>query len=127
MLKFYSVRSTMRNGVAALFLLAGSSMWAADYGQPSNIQDGNILHCFNWSMAQVKEELPNIAAAGFGAVQLSPLQRNVSTSSSWYDAYRPWDFCFVESALGSKAELMDLCATADQYGVKIVVDVVLTM
>ena len=35
------------------------------YGLPENCQDGTILHCFDWSFNQIKEELPNIAKAGF--------------------------------------------------------------
>lgn len=55
------------------FGFAGLS--AADYGIPAGIQEGNILHCFNWTPAEVKADLPNIAAAGYGSVQLSPCQR----------------------------------------------------
>lgn len=34
-----------------------------------NIQDGVILHCFDWTYQQIIDELPNIAAAGFSSVQ----------------------------------------------------------
>ncbi|MCQ7582460.1 alpha-amylase family glycosyl hydrolase, partial [Salmonella enterica] len=88
------------------------------------IQEGNILHCFDWKMQDVKSELANIAAAGFGAVQLSPLQRTVSGSDTWYDAYRPYDFAFKQSVFGSADDLKALCVEADKYGVKVVVDVV---
>ncbi len=97
---------------------------AADYGLPTNIQDGNILHCFNWPVSAVKEELPNIAAAGFGTVQLSPMQRSdVRTGSPWHDLYRPYDLAF-KGGLGSREELKALCAEAANYGIKIIVDVV---
>ena len=97
---------------------------AADYGLPANIQDGNILHCFNWPVSAVKEELPNIAAAGFGTVQLSPMQRSdVRTGSPWHDLYRPYDLAF-KGGLGSREELKALCAEAANYGIKIIVDVV---
>lgn len=97
---------------------------AADYGLPTNIQDGNILHCFNWPVSAVKEELPNIAAAGFGTVQLSPMQRSdVRTGSPWHDLYRPYDLAF-KGGLGSREELKALCAEAASYGIKIIVDVV---
>ena len=36
---------------------------AANYGLKSNIQDGTILHAFNWTLNDIKNELPNIAAA----------------------------------------------------------------
>lgn len=97
-----------------------------DYGLPQEIQDGNILHCFNWSINDVKNNLENIAQAGFGSVQLSPLQRkNVQTSHVWSDVYRPYDFAFQESAaLGTAEDLKTLCAEARKYGIKVIVDVV---
>ena len=69
-----------RRSVFSLFLLAGISgiTWGADYGLPSGIQEGNILHCFNWPASEIKAALPSIAAAGFGSVQLSP--SSVATS-----------------------------------------------
>lgn len=93
-------------------------------GLPDDIQEGNILHCFDWTMSDVKSELANIAAAGFGAVQLSPLQRAVGTTWTWYDAYRPYDFKFTDSAFGTASDLKALCSAADQYGIKVIVDVV---
>lgn len=111
--------------VLAVMMLAPGIANAADYNLPANIQDGNILHCFNWKLSDVKAELPNIAAAGFGAVQVSPLQRNVSTTEDWSTAYRPYDFKFIaSSALGSADDLKSLCSEAANYGIKIVVDVV---
>lgn len=68
------MKSIKRNFLTLMLAMGSAGMvMAADYGLPAAIQDGNILHCFNWTMADVKAELPNIAAAGFGSVQLSPL------------------------------------------------------
>lgn len=108
--------------VAAMSFPAMSA--ANSYGLPSGIQEGNILHCFNWKLSDVKAELPNIAAAGFGSVQVSPLQRNASVGSTWADAYRPYDFKFIASGLGTAQDLKDLCAAAETYGIKVIVDVV---
>lgn len=123
--------SHMKKKISALLgfgMLSISAMMAqtGSYGLPEDIQDGNILHCFNWSINDVKENLPNIAEAGFGAVQLSPMQRRSATSNNiWYDLYRPYDFSFQQnSVLGSKADLADLCAEARKYGIKVIVDVV---
>jgi len=116
-----------QRSLLAIILAAGSVglMSAADYGLPASIQDGNILHCFNWTMAEVKAELPNIAAAGFGSVQLSPLQRpDIRTGSSWHDLYRPYDLAFKSSGMGSEQDLKNLCDEAATYGIKIIVDVV---
>lgn len=113
-------------GVVCSVLTFNAEAQTNSYGIPENIQDGNILHCFNWSINDVKNNLPQIAEAGFGAVQLSPLQRrNVSTSSNWSDVYRPYDFSFQQtSALGSENDLRALCSEAKKYGIKVIVDVV---
>lgn len=102
------------------------SVTAADYGMPATIQQGNILHCFNWPITTVKAELPQIAAAGFGSVQLSPLQRpDIKTGHTWHDLYRPYDLAFKASPfMGSEQDLRDLCAEAATYGIKVIVDVV---
>lgn len=101
-----------------------TSSAANSYGIPENIQDGNILHCFDWSIAQVKEELPAIAEAGFGAVQLSPMQGNCNSGAEWYYAYLPYDFSLQSGGPGNRVQLKQLCEEADKYGIKIIVDVV---
>ena len=112
--------------LAIMLLVAVSHIVSAQnqYGIPSNIQDGNILHCFNWKLSDIKSELPNIAKAGFGAVQISPMQRPDQSQVKWYDAYRPYDFKFTDNVLGSAADLKALCSAAESYGIKIIVDVV---
>ena len=72
---------------------------AASYGLASKVEDGNILHCFNWTLAQIKEELPNIAKAGFTSVQTSPLQSH-DASGAWYWLYQPLGFN-IGNELGS--------------------------
>lgn len=111
----------------SLLLLMGlcGTSWSADYGLPSEIQDGNILHCFNWPIKEIKAELANIAAAGFGSIQISPCQRgDVSVGSPWHDLYRPYDLAFKSSGYCSEADLQSLCQEAANYGIKIIVDVV---
>ena len=108
-------------------LLSGSTgiSFGADYGLPAEIQQGNILHCFNWTAQEIKNELPKIAAAGFGSVQISPCQRpDVKTGSPWHDLYRPYDLAFKSSSYCSENDLKELCAEAGKYGIKIIVDVV---
>lgn len=65
---------TIKLWAVLLLMLVSLQTFATDneYGLKDNIQDGVILHCFDWTYAQIKEELPNIAAAGFSAVQTSP-------------------------------------------------------
>lgn len=109
----------------SLLPLMGQNVSAANtYGIPDKIQDGNILHCFDWPVADVKAELPSIAAAGFGSVQLSPMQRaDVRVGSPWHDLYRPYDLAF-KGGIGTADELKSLCAEAEKYGIKVIVDVV---
>ena len=97
---------------------------ANSYGLPEKCQDGTILHCFDWSFNQIKEELPNIAKAGFTSVQTSPSQGNAGNNATWYFAYQPYDFTFADGGLGTKQDLKNLCAEADKYGIKVIVDVV---
>ena len=107
-----------------LMILLPWTAFAADYGLPANIQDGNILHCFDWKATDVQAELDNIAKAGFTAVQLSPCQGNANNGAEWFYAYMPYDFAFKATGVGTKAQLTALCAAAHERGIKIIVDVV---
>lgn len=99
-----------------------SQVDAGNYGLASNIQDGTILHCFDWKYNDIKAELPNIAAAGFTSVQTSPAQKG--DGDVWYWLYQPQTFSIAQNALGNKADLQALCDEAEKYGIKVVVDVV---
>ena len=70
-----------------------------------SIQDLNILHTWNWKVNDVKSRLQAIKNAGYGAVQLSPLQVKVdknnwsteSTKSQWWKLYQPLAYKIAES------------------------------
>lgn len=106
-----------------LFTMASNIFADNKYGLKDNIQDGVILHCFDWTLADIQEEIPNIAKAGFTAVQTSPVHERAGKGSVWYDVYRPYDFK-IGNGLGTEADLTALCAKAHEYGVKVIVDVV---
>lgn len=106
-----------------LFTMASNIFADNKYGLKDNIQDGVILHCFDWTLADIQEEIPNIAKAGFTAVQTSPVHERAGKGSVWYDVYRPYDFK-IGNGLGTEADLKALCAEAHKYGVKVIVDVV---
>ena len=72
-----------------------------------------------------------IAAQGYTAIQTSPIQplkestvgRSVGTT--WWVCYQPVDFAINTlqgNALGTKAELESMVATAHRYGIKVIVD-----
>ncbi len=92
------------------------------YGLKDNIQDGVILHCFDWTAAQIEAEIPSIAKAGFTAVQLSPVHQKEG-ASSWYMAYQPYDY-HIGNSIATTESLTSLCKVAHEYGVKVIVDVV---
>lgn len=94
------------------------------YYLADNVQDGVILHCFDWTYQQIIDELPDIAKAGFSSVQTSPAQLAVKGNSIWYYLYQPNCFAVGDSGLGSEADLKRLCTEADKYGIKVIVDVV---
>ena len=43
------------------------------YGLTEKVEDGAILHAWCWSFQTIRENLENIAKAGFSAVQTSPI------------------------------------------------------
>ena len=97
------------------------------------MQGGAILHCFDWSYNAIKANLADIKAAGYTAVQTSPVQppkdysaSYTESSSNWWKLYQPLDLCVAESGswLGTKDELTEMCAEAETYGIKVIVDIV---
>ncbi len=104
---------------------------SADASIQSNVQDGVILHAFNWSYNTIKENLPAIAAAGYSTVQTSPVQQpkdyttSADVSGQWWKLYQPVSMQIAEKSwLGTKTELTALCSEADKYGIKIICDIV---
>ena len=102
---------------------------ASDYGLTGSIQTGNILHAFNWSMADLAKYAPDIAAAGYSTVQISPIQTTKPTANDssyatdWWSFYQPVDFK-IGNALGTEAELKTAINALHSNGVKVIADVV---
>ena len=104
---------------------------ASESNLQANVEDGVILHAFNWSYNAIKQNLPQIAAAGYSTVQTSPVTqpKDYGTSSDvggqWWKLYQPVSMSIAQSSwLGTKADLTALCAEADNYGIKIICDIV---
>lgn len=117
---FTDVKATENISVSAT---ADAGASTNQYGLKDNIQDGVILHCFDWKYSDIMAELPNIAKAGFTAVQTSPAQVGSGTGS-WYWLYQPKGFSVGSNGLGNATDLKALCTEADKYGIKVIVDVV---
>ena len=102
---------------------------ATDYALAPNIQSGNILHAFNWRMRDLVKYAPDIAAAGYTSVQISPVQYTKATvndgsyATDWWSFYQPRDMS-IGNALGTAQEVQDACTELHKYGVKVIADVV---
>lgn len=106
----------------SLFFPSSFAQTAKPY-LPENIQDGLILHCFNWKLNDITAELDNIAASGFNAIQTSPMQGPVHEGQPWYYTYQVGDYRWCDSYLGTREDMIRLCEEARKRGVKIVVDI----
>ena len=96
------------------------------------MQDTPILHCFNWSMNNIKNNLQSIKDAGFKTIQLSPMQPQKDYSGNqrwqdgWWKLYQPLGFSIAtkDNAIGTESELKSLCSSAKNMGIDVIVDVV---
>lgn len=96
-----------------------------------SIQEGTILHAWNWSMDTIKDNLDAIKEAGFTTIQTSPMQPQKDYKanehySSWWKLYQPLGLSVATKnhSLGTKNDLKELCEVAEEKGLKIIVDIV---
>ena len=84
-----------------------------------------ILHLFKWRINDIINELDNIKEQGFNAIQISPIQpsKDNSLDSPWWMDYQPIAFK-IGNKYGSKEDLINLCYSANNIGISIIVDVV---
>lgn len=122
--------------VAAL-LAAGTLSFARTKAQ-GKVQTNNdvILHAWCWSFNAIRENLPDIAKAGYTIVQTSPAQHCVTGTPGdeeggnqlmghgrWYYHYQPTDWKIGNQHVGTAEDLKALCWEAGKYGIRIIVDV----
>ena len=102
------------------------------------IEGGAILHCFNWTYNEIRANLADIAAAGYVAVQTSPVQQGkdydasyMDSKGQWWKLYQPLGLRVAPdvdgvptSFLGTKDELEALCEEAEDLGIYVIVDIV---
>ena len=100
-------------------------------GLATDITNGAILHTWCWSFDTIKENMQNIAAAGFSAIQCSPVMQcrvgggGRMTLNNWYYHYQATDYIIGNYQLGTKEEFQEMCEVAHSYGVKVIVDTVI--
>lgn len=134
MKKFLSIIIAVTVLVSCLCItgLGGGASAASQFAN-GTVQGGNMLHCMCWSYNTIRENLDDIKAAGYSAVQTSciqpPKDYNVYDSTKynvWWHFYQPIDFSVADGNnwLGTKAELKALCDAAHDKGISIIADVV---
>lgn len=106
------------------------------FGLAEDVKNGAILQAWCWDFATIKENLSDIAAAGFTGIQTCPINSCVdpggmaissaggAEKGMWYYHYQPLDWKIGNYQLGTRDEFKDMCTEAEKYGIKIIVDVV---
>ena len=105
---------------------------ANSYGLADTCQEGVILHAWNWSFNNIKNNMKTIAECGYTSVQTSPIQIAKEDTrgrgvGNWWALYQPGGFSIDNtggSALGNKSEFKAMCDEAHKYGIHVIVDIV---
>ena len=86
----------------------------------------NILHLFQWKLADIEKNLSTIKQQGFNSILISPVQpfKN-ELENNWYWCYQPLSFS-IGNKFGTKEELKNLCDTSHKLGIEVYIDVVVT-
>lgn len=110
-----------------------------EQGLADNISDGAILHCWCWSFNTIKDNMKDIAEAGFSTIQTSPINQckvgenggmqiqdkdDSINNGKWYYHYQPTDYVIGNYQMGTEEEFRAMCEEADKYGIKVIVDAV---
>lgn len=110
-----------------------------EYELSPEISTGTILHAWCWSFNTIKENLKDIAEAGYTAIQTSPINEckvgenggmqlqdvdGSENNGKWYYHYQPTNYTIGNYQLGTEEEFKELCSEAEKYGIKIIVDAV---
>ena len=80
---------------------------------------------FQWGLGSIIPMIPTVKEQGFDAIQISPVQGTKDSGMEWWKLYQPTNFKIGNTQIGTREQLKELCAVANQYGIKIIVDVVL--
>jgi len=121
--------------VATTLIFSGSANSVANastintqnYKLADSIEEGVVLHAWNWSFNTIKDNLDAIADAGYTSIQVSPIQgtkESTKKTSYWWLLYQPTNFSIGNAQLGTREQFKELCDAAEAKGIKIIVDVV---
>lgn len=115
-----------------VLLLWGCSQKAAKKAENVITNDETILHAWCWSFNTIKENMKDIADAGYTYVQTSPANTcfigenggmQIFGEGKWYYHYQPIDWKIGNYQLGTREEFKAMCEEAKKFGVKVLVDV----
>lgn len=105
-------------------------------GLAERTDDGVILHAWCWSFNTIRENMSEIAAAGYSAVQTSPISKcrvgsdnktpalDIAGKGAWWFHYQPTEYVVGNYQLGTEKEFKAMCDEAHKYGIKVIVDAV---
>lgn len=119
-----------------VFVLAFLALHLATGTCSAQSNDDVILHAWCWSFNTIRENMKDIAEAGYKYVQTSPAQHCVTEVSRdkgggnklfgkgyWYYQYQPTDWKIGNYQMGTRDDLVAMCKEAEKYGVRVIVDV----
>lgn len=122
--------------ISLFLLLSFFSIKGAKKITAAPTNDDVILHAWSWSFNTIKDNMKDIADAGYKYVQTSPAQQCVTETKGdkgggmqlfgkgrWYYYYQPTDWKIGNYMLGSRDDFKAMCDEANKYGVKVIVDV----
>lgn len=116
------------------FMNAAAQPAITETGLSQTVENGAIFHAWCWSFNTIKANLSEIAAAGFSAVQTSPVSQclvgedgglEIFGNGKWYYHYQPVKYVVGNYQLGTEKEFISMCSEAHRYGIKIIVDTVI--
>lgn len=126
-------------GLGALYTQASLTMCSPSNKEaetPSVVTNTDIIfHAWCWSFNTIRQNIADIAAAGYTIVQTPPAQHCITCTADdpggnqlfgngrWYYHYQPTDWKIGNYQVGTDQELEALCKEAKKYGITIIVDV----
>lgn len=130
------MKHLLLSAVALSLGLSAGAASKASKAAPAPTCDDVILHAWCWSFNTIKENMKDIADAGYRYVQTSPAQECVTQTKGdkgggnqiyghgrWYYHYQPTDWKIGNYQLGTRDDFKAMCDEAHKYGVDVIVDV----
>ena len=81
---------------------------------------GTILHAWDWSFNNIKNNVQAIKNAGYSAIQVSPVEPSkddsATTNAKWYMLYQPINFTVGNVQLGTEQQFQAMCTAAHDAG-----------